>query len=198
MLLARESITLESYESRLLDELPSDEKGKNRKKHDMLASDAFREALSMYESLGELRKQEAAFAHFQLACYHRDVCLKFLDLDNKEMKHSKPENNYRQKAKCPFFKPFEIISLEHNARSCTCPLLEARHVVEAAEDNSFDKELEIKAKFWNQLQSLLKAMVATVHSGIQTSPVLLAQQLHAVEVEMREAAGDVPHIIEIE
>ncbi|XP_020089003.1 uncharacterized protein LOC109710674 isoform X2 [Ananas comosus] len=209
MLLARESITLESYESRLLDELPSDEKGKNRKKHDMLASDAFREAMSMYESLGELRKQEAAFAHFQLACYHRDVCLKFLDLDNKEMKHSKPENNYRQKAKwygslaeknwqkaIDFYGPkthpsmYLNILMEQSALSSSLSksfhsntmleaalvhLLEARHVVEATEDNSFDKELEIKAKFWNQLQSLLKAMVATVHSGNTNKPGSFSQ-----------------------
>lgn len=44
-------------------------------------------------------------------------------------------------------------------------LLEGRHVVEANEDFSHDKALEIKAKFWNQLQALLKSMLAASLSG---------------------------------
>jgi hypothetical protein len=39
-------------------------------------------------------------------------------------------------------------------------LLEGRHVVEANEDNSNDMDLDIKPKFWCQLQSLLKRMLA--------------------------------------
>jgi len=39
-------------------------------------------------------------------------------------------------------------------------LLEGRQVVEANEDYSNDVDLEIKPKFWSQLQSLLKRMLA--------------------------------------
>lgn len=39
-------------------------------------------------------------------------------------------------------------------------LLEGRHVVEANEDYSNDVDLDIKPKFWSQLQSLLKRMLA--------------------------------------
>jgi tetratricopeptide (TPR) repeat protein len=92
MLLARESFLTGSYEGGLVDE------SSNRTVLEISASDAFREALSTYESLGELRKQEAAFGHFQLGCYQRDLCLKFLDLVDKEVKQ-KNEDKYRQKAK---------------------------------------------------------------------------------------------------
>uniref|UniRef100_A0A1D1YE88 Erythroid differentiation-related factor 1 n=2 Tax=Anthurium amnicola TaxID=1678845 RepID=A0A1D1YE88_9ARAE len=69
------------------------------RKNEMSATDAFREALSMYESLGELRRQEAAFAYFQLACYHRDLTLKFLGIYLRQSRHSKCENSNDQKAK---------------------------------------------------------------------------------------------------
>ncbi|KAL3700287.1 hypothetical protein R1sor_018309 [Riccia sorocarpa] len=36
--------------------------------------DAITKALVLYESLGKFRAQEAAYAQFQLACYHRDSC----------------------------------------------------------------------------------------------------------------------------
>ena len=39
-------------------------------------------------------------------------------------------------------------------------LLEGRQVVEANEDYSNDVDLDIKPKFWSQLQSLLKRMLA--------------------------------------
>ena len=39
-------------------------------------------------------------------------------------------------------------------------LLEGRHVVEANEDYYNDMDLDIKPKFWSQLQSLLKRMLA--------------------------------------
>ncbi|KAH7663662.1 Tetratricopeptide-like helical domain-containing protein [Dioscorea alata] len=99
MLLAREGISQEGFESRSSDSLLNEGKSKERRKGDISAGDAFREALSTYESLGESRKQEAAFSHFQLACYHRDFCLKFLDLDQKQVTHLKSEVNLRQKAK---------------------------------------------------------------------------------------------------
>jgi hypothetical protein len=39
-------------------------------------------------------------------------------------------------------------------------LLEGRHVAEANEDHSNDVDLDIQPKFWSQLQSLLKSMLA--------------------------------------
>ncbi|XP_072999000.1 uncharacterized protein [Typha latifolia] len=199
MLLARENILGESYESSF-DEFPSDGRLKNKSKDNISASDAFREALFTYDSLGDLRKQESAFAHFQLACYHRDLCLNFLDLDKNELKHTTSENKYRQKAKWygslaekSFHKAIEYygpkthatmylsILLEQSALSLSFSnsfrsytfleaailhLLEGRHVVEANEDcPKDDKDLELTTKFWNQLQVLLKSMLATSLSG---------------------------------
>jgi hypothetical protein len=39
-------------------------------------------------------------------------------------------------------------------------LLEGCHVVEANEEHSNDVDLDIQLKFWNQLQSLLKSLLA--------------------------------------
>ena len=46
-----------------------------------------------YESLGKLRVQEDYFASFQLACYHRDCCLKDLNLEGKELIFFKGQNS---------------------------------------------------------------------------------------------------------
>ncbi|KAG8078621.1 hypothetical protein GUJ93_ZPchr0007g4044 [Zizania palustris] len=54
--------------------------------------------LCLYMNSLVCRKQEVAFGHFQLACYQRDLCLRFLDLVDKEIKQ-KNEDKYRQKAK---------------------------------------------------------------------------------------------------
>uniref|UniRef100_A0ACD5WMA5 Uncharacterized protein n=1 Tax=Avena sativa TaxID=4498 RepID=A0ACD5WMA5_AVESA len=187
MLLARESFLTGSYEGGLVDE------SSNRTVLEISASDAFREALSTYESLGELRKQEAAFGHFQLGCYQRDLCLKFLDLTDKEVKQ-KNEDKYRQKAKwygslaeknwhraLEFYGPkthptmFLNILMAQSSLSTNISnsfhssamletalmhLLEGRHVVEANEECPNDVNLDIKPKFWTQLQSLLKSMLA--------------------------------------
>jgi len=187
MLLARESFLTGSYEGGLVDE------SSNRTVLEISASDAFREALSTYESLGELRKQEAAFGHFQLGCYQRDLCLKFLDLADKEVKQ-KNEDKYRQKAKwygslaeknwhraLEFYGPkthptmFLNILMAQSSLSTNISnsfhssamletalmhLLEGRHVVEANEECPNDVNLDIKPKFWTQLQSLLKSMLA--------------------------------------
>ncbi|KAE8812201.1 hypothetical protein D1007_10810 [Hordeum vulgare] len=186
MLLARESFLTGSYEGGLVDE------SSNRTVLEISASDAFREALSTYESLGELRKQEAAFGHFQLGCYQRDLCLKFLDLVNKEVKQ-KNEDKFRKKAKwygslaeknwqkaLEFYGPkthptmFLNILMAQSALSTSISdsfhssamlegalmhLLEGRHVVGANEEYSDDVNLDIKPKFWSQLQSLLKSML---------------------------------------
>jgi len=204
MLLARESFLADSYEGGLIDD------SSNRTVLEISASDAFREALSTYESLGEHRKQEAAFGHFQLACYQRDLCLRSLDLVDKEVKQ-KNDDKYRQKSKwygsraeknwqkaLEFYGPKTHPTMFLNilmALSALCinisnsfhstsmletalgHLLEGRQVVEANEDYSNDVDLDIKPKFWSQLQSLLKRMLAAslpsstgrVASGAQSS-----------------------------
>ena len=106
MLLAKEDATAEVYENGALEDKcvnytsHSDRRArKESRKHEISANDAIREALSVYESLGELRKQEAAYAYFQLACYQRDCCLKFLESDHKKSNLSKGENNVLQRVK---------------------------------------------------------------------------------------------------
>ena len=100
MLLAKKDNTAEVYRSGSMDDehlsfsSPSGRRTRKEvQKHEISANDAIREALSMYESLGELRKQEAAYAYFQLACYQRDCCLKFLESGNKKSNFSKGESN---------------------------------------------------------------------------------------------------------
>ncbi|MCD7466195.1 hypothetical protein HAX54_002647 [Datura stramonium] len=71
----------------------------DRRSIEISANDAIREALSVYESLGELRKQESAYAYFQLACYQRDCCLKFLEQDQKKNDSSKGGNSFLHRVK---------------------------------------------------------------------------------------------------
>lgn len=106
MLLAREDSTAEVYDSGSLEDTsvsctnPHDRKvRRDLRKHEISANEAIREALSVYESLGELRKQEAAYAYYQLACYQRDCCLKFMDSSNKKGSLSKGENSILQRVK---------------------------------------------------------------------------------------------------
>ncbi|CAN8289832.1 unnamed protein product [Cochlearia groenlandica] len=68
------------------------------RKHQVSASDAIREALALYETLGEIRKQEAAFAYLQLARYQKDCCLRFLETE-RQGSSPKPETNVVQRAK---------------------------------------------------------------------------------------------------
>ncbi|XP_076900260.1 uncharacterized protein LOC143554375 [Bidens hawaiensis] len=79
MLLTRENTTAKVYKSKV-------EFGKC----EISASDAISEALCMYELLGDLRKQEAAYAYFQLACYQRDCGVRLLEIKKSD---SKGENN---------------------------------------------------------------------------------------------------------
>lgn len=95
MLLAREDTVAEVYENGVFEDYISPivtRSKRERRKHEISANEAIREALSVYESLGELRKQEAAYAYFQLACYQRDCCLKFLNSDRKKNTMSRGEN----------------------------------------------------------------------------------------------------------
>ncbi|XP_071737832.1 uncharacterized protein [Rutidosis leptorrhynchoides] len=89
MLLARENTSVKVHKFKM-------EFGK----HEINANDAISEALSMYELLGDLRKQEAAYAYFQLACYHRDCCLRLLEMDlRKNSNLLKGENSLVQRVK---------------------------------------------------------------------------------------------------
>ncbi|KAK6116641.1 hypothetical protein DH2020_049640 [Rehmannia glutinosa] len=102
MLLARENTVAEVYENGVLEDCSSSRPSRTqieRRKHEISANDAIREALGVYESLGECRRQEAAYAHFQLACYQRDCCLRFLGSDQKKNNLVKGDNNVGQKAK---------------------------------------------------------------------------------------------------
>jgi hypothetical protein len=106
MLLARENTTAEVYENGSLEKTRlsyTNSHGRKAKKdlrkHEISANEAIREALSVYESLGELRKQEAAYAYFQLACYQRDCCLKFMNPSDKKSVLSKGENSMVQRIK---------------------------------------------------------------------------------------------------
>ncbi|XP_016466410.2 uncharacterized protein LOC107789148 isoform X1 [Nicotiana tabacum] len=101
MLLAREDTLAEVYENCVLEDSFSScvsKPKRDRRKHEISANDAIREALSVYESLGELRKQETAYAYFQLACYQRDCCLKFLEQD-QENSSSKGGNSFLHRVK---------------------------------------------------------------------------------------------------
>ncbi|KAL2538876.1 hypothetical protein Fot_20267 [Forsythia ovata] len=95
MLLAREDTVAEIYENGVLEDYSISSLTRTQRehrKHEISANDAIRAALSIYESLGELRRQEAAYAYFQLACYQRDCCLKFLEPNKKKNNLAKGEN----------------------------------------------------------------------------------------------------------
>ncbi|KAF8405789.1 hypothetical protein HHK36_007866 [Tetracentron sinense] len=207
MLLAREDIPAEIYENGAVKDMSlayinsSDRKSKKElRKHEISANDAIREALCMYESLGELRKQEAAYAYYQLACYHRDCCLKFLDADYKKMILSRGESSILQKVKqyaslaernwqksIDFYGPkthpimYLTILLERSAlqlrlshsfntntmlEAALSRLLEGRHISgEPIADSLSNGNSEVNAKFWSQLQVLLKRMLAVALSA---------------------------------
>ncbi|KAL3830291.1 hypothetical protein ACJIZ3_019093 [Penstemon smallii] len=102
MLLARENTVAEVYENGALEDCTSSSLGQTQmehRRHGISANDAIREALSLYESLGECRRQEAAYAHYQLACYQRDCCFRFLEPDQKKNSLTKGENSVVQKVK---------------------------------------------------------------------------------------------------
>ncbi|KAL7156060.1 hypothetical protein ABFS83_03G118000 [Erythranthe nasuta] len=101
MLLARENTSAEVYENGVLKDCSISTPTQTRiehRKHEISANDAIREALAVYESLGELRRQEVAYAYFQLASYQRDCCLRFLGSDQKNSS-AKGENGVGQKVK---------------------------------------------------------------------------------------------------
>ncbi|XP_051123708.1 uncharacterized protein LOC127246405 isoform X2 [Andrographis paniculata] len=199
MLLARENTVAEVYENGFLVDHPISMPNQMRvesRKHEISANDAIREALAVYESLGESRKQEAAYAHFQLACYQRECCLRFLESDKENNKLGKGESSLGQKIKqytalaernwqksIDFYGPkthpvmYLTILIDRSAllltlssylhsytllESALTQLLEGRHV---SENCSLSEENpELCAKFWSQLQMLLKNMLAMTRS----------------------------------
>ncbi|KAK7277286.1 hypothetical protein RIF29_18437 [Crotalaria pallida] len=208
MLLARENSTAEVYENGSLEDTrvshtnPHNRKSrKELRKHEISANEAIREALSVYESLGELRKQETAYAYFQLACYQRDCCLKFMDSGNKKSILLKGENNPSQRVKqyaslaernwqkaMDFYGPkthpnmYLTILMERSALSSSLSShLHSNAVLESALAHMLEGRLvsdtfsssypELHAKYWSQLQMLLKKMLAaTISSCANKSP----------------------------
>ncbi|KAL0437974.1 UNVERIFIED_CONTAM: Erythroid differentiation-related factor 1 [Sesamum latifolium] len=199
MLLARENTVAEVYEKGALEDYSSSRPSETQidhRKHEISANDAIREALALYESLGELRKQEAAYAHFQLACYQRDCCLRFLESDQKKNNVVKGENSLSQKVKqyvslaernwqksMEFYGPkthpimYLTILIDRSALSLSLSsylhassllesaltrLLEGRHISEHI--SRTDENPEVCAKFWSQLQMLLKSMLVATRS----------------------------------
>ncbi|VVB11601.1 unnamed protein product [Arabis nemorensis] len=103
MLLAKEdtSAAARGGQKRILENTHdsfSDVRSRDLRKHELSASDAMGEALALYESLGEIRKQEVAFAYLQLARYHNDCCLRFLEIE-RQGSPPKAETNVFQRAK---------------------------------------------------------------------------------------------------
>lgn len=60
---------------------------------------------------------------------------------------------------------FMTISMHQMMEAALVHLLEGRHVVDADNSCSPDETSEIKDKLWNQLQVLLKGMLAISRSG---------------------------------
>ncbi|XP_071722970.1 uncharacterized protein [Rutidosis leptorrhynchoides] len=198
MFLAREDITAEVYNNVIMQDMaarPTDRRvRKELRKHEISANDAIREALTVYESLGEIRKQETAFAYYQLASYQRKCCLNFLESGQKKTKLPKGESSMILKAKQyaslaewnwkraidfygPEMRPVMYLtilmershlsfnlwdSLHSNAmvESALCHLLEGRHIPKANFDSLKHEYPELHSRFWNQLQLLLKNMLA--------------------------------------
>ncbi|XP_028805785.1 uncharacterized protein LOC114760669 [Neltuma alba] len=206
MLLLREDSTAEVYENGCFEDTfisctnTHDRKvRKELKKHELSANEAIREALSVYESLGELRKQEAAYAYFQLACYQRNCCLKFMDSGNKKGGLSKGENRILQRVKqyaslaernwqkaMDFYgakthpSMYLTILIERSAlslsvsshlhsyamlESALAHMLEGRHVSDTNGDMHRASDPELEAKYWRQLQMLLKKILTTTLSS---------------------------------
>ncbi|KAL2326698.1 hypothetical protein Fmac_025756 [Flemingia macrophylla] len=205
MLLARENCTAVYENGLLADTRASQTKLHDRKarkdlrKHEISANEAIREAISVYESLGELRKQEAAYAYFQLACYQRDCCLKFMISSNKKSIMPKGENSTVQRVKqyaslaernwqkaLDFYGPkthpnmYLAILMERSdlslslsshlhsnvvVDSALAHMLEGRHVSDTNDDTFGTSYPELHAKYWGQLQMLLKKMLASTLSS---------------------------------
>ncbi|XP_073304791.1 uncharacterized protein [Primulina huaijiensis] len=126
---------------------------REQRKHEVSANDTIREALSLYESLGDLRRQEAAYTHFQLACHQRDCCLRFWVSDQMN-NLAKVENSVVQKL----------------LDSALTRLLEGRHLSEETSPSPNDQNPKVCAKFWGQLANVVEEYVSrTFHKNKQIS-----------------------------
>ncbi|CAH8315299.1 unnamed protein product [Eruca vesicaria subsp. sativa] len=153
------------------------------RKHQVSASDAIREALALYESVGEQRKQEAAFAYLQLARYHKDCCLKFLETQGQEIQKTKQyallaDRNWQKSM--DFYGPeshpsmFLTILMERSSLSfilsnfwqpnsmleaALSRLLEARHISKTYAESLRTEDPELYSKFWVRTQVVLKRLL---------------------------------------
>ncbi|KAL5558461.1 hypothetical protein UlMin_034672 [Ulmus minor] len=195
MFLAREDTTAKVYGNEVNEDDHSYSRRRTRneaRKHEISANDAVRKALSMYESMGELRKQEAAYAYFQLACYQRDCCLKFLESSHKKSNFLQRVKQYASLADrnwqraMDFYGPnthsfmYLTILIErstllsslssplHSNTMLECSLshlLEARQISEANAESLKGSYEELYSKFWSQLRMVLKNMLGVALSG---------------------------------
>lgn len=200
-----------------------------QRKHEISANDAIREALVLYESMGTLRVQEAAFAHFQLASYQKDCCLKALNLDCKELVSEKCENASFQQAKryaslaelhwqkakdyyCAETHPdmFLQILMERSnlflsqstyyhsnlmLESALSSLLEAKNAYDAGTKNFLGAKSagygRVIENFSQQLQSLLKTMLAAANSASKHSGSASFVQSRSIRSTKRNSRGEV-------
>ncbi|KAL4651564.1 hypothetical protein ACB092_01G169500 [Castanea dentata] len=63
---------------------PSERKRREERSKKNLAEDSICMALTLFESLGESFKQQAAYAYLQLGCYYRNCSLKLLEFGHKK------------------------------------------------------------------------------------------------------------------
>lgn len=89
MLLTREDKFLKAYRKTKGQKMVGDQVLPSDRKTGISAKEAISKALVLYESLGSLRAQEAAYAQFQLACQQRDSCLFALALQAEELNTEK-------------------------------------------------------------------------------------------------------------
>ncbi|GAB2224041.1 hypothetical protein Droror1_Dr00004787 [Drosera rotundifolia] len=68
----------------------------NLRQHEISAEDAVSKALSLYDSLGELGKQDAADAYFQLGCHQNDCYWNIIDAEGRSSEDPKKETSSSQ------------------------------------------------------------------------------------------------------
>lgn len=75
-----------------------------------------------------------------------------------------------------YLKSIFLVSSSQMLEAALMHMLEGRHVVEANEECSNDMNLDIKPKFWSQLQSLLKSLLAASLPGSTGRPAASVSQ----------------------
>ncbi|KAI3983888.1 hypothetical protein MKX01_011596 [Papaver californicum] len=145
-----------------------------QKKHEISANGAIREALRMYELLGELRKQEAAYAYFhKLPSCGSSIMQKVKQyVSLAEWSWQKSISFYGPKTHPVMYltvliersalswKLSESIHSIMNLELALSRLFEGRHIYgEQAADLSINESSEVYSNFRDQLQALLKKML---------------------------------------